>query len=67
MRKRLLQSGTTASGIVYYIYEDEDGIVFVETLCTPYCFIAENIDEFKRMPINELERKIYGAEMRSAR
>ncbi len=52
---------------MYYIYEDSDGSVYVETLCNSHCIIAKNIDEFYQIPKPKLENMIYSAEMSVAR
>lgn len=64
---RLIKTGTISSGIRYYIYEDKDGTVFAETLCNKYYRVANNLDEFNRIPIFKLENMIYSAEMSAAR
>lgn len=64
---RLLSSGMTSAGITYYIYEDTDGSVFAETLCSRHCPIAVNACEFGRLSMAEIEKKIYNAEMSAAR
>ena len=67
MTHRLIQNGTTATGITYYIYEDSDGSVYVETLCNRHYTLADNLDEFYRIPFFKLEDMIYRAEMNVAR
>lgn len=67
MTPKLLKSGTTSAGITYYIYEDHDGTVFAETLCSSHYSIAGSIEEFGRLSLTDLEKKIYNAEMSGAR
>lgn len=67
IKPKLLKSGTTPAGITYYIYEDHDGSVYAETLCSRHYPIAGSTDEFDRLSLTELEKKIYNAEMSGAR
>ena len=69
--KRLLKEGTTNSrlspDIYYYVYEDDDGRVFVSTLCNRYYVIAKDIDEYNQISAERLEELVYCAEMSVAR
>lgn len=67
MPDKLIQNGTTAAGITYYIYEDTDGSVYVETLCNRHYTIADSLDEFYKISFFKLEDMIYRAEMNVAR
>ncbi len=67
MKERLIKTGTTSSGITYYIYEDTDGSVYVETLCSKHYTIAQSLDEYYQIPAFKLENLIYSAEMGAAR
>lgn len=67
MPHRLIQNGTTAAGITYYIYEDNDGSVYAETLCNRYYRLADSLNEFYTIPFFKLEDMIYRAEMNVAR
>lgn len=67
MTPKLLKSGTTSAEITYYIYEDHDGTIFAETLCSRHYPVAGSIEEFNRLSLTELEKKIYNAEMSGAR
>lgn len=67
MNNRLIKTGTLSSGIMYYIYEDSDGSVYVETLCNRHREVAKSLEEFYKIPIFKLENMIYNAEMNVAR
>lgn len=64
---KFIKSGTTVSGIGYYIYEESDGTIYAETLSCRHCVIAKNIREYQQIPYDKLEKIIYNAEMSGAR
>ena len=69
-KSRLVKRGeltTLYRGMIYYIYESKDGLIWGETLSAPFFQIAETFEEYQKLSLEELENMIYSAEMSAAR
>lgn len=69
-KSRLVKRGeltTLYRGMIYYIYESKDGLIWGETLSASFFQIAETFEEYQKLSLEELENMIYSAEMSAAR
>lgn len=69
-KSKLIKKGeliTLYPGMIYYIYESKDGLIWGETLSAPFFQIAETFEEYQKLSLEKLENKIYSEEMSVAR
>ncbi|MGN0394023.1 MAG: hypothetical protein ACI4EF_01550 [Coprococcus sp.] len=57
---------TLSPGLKYFLYEDEDGSIYGETLCATFD-IAKTREEYEKLSQERLENIIYCGEMTIAR